>query len=121
MEQFTRRKFGVTAGAATFAITAAPARARQPLIFTRQGLALGGTDPVADFEQSEAVAGSSQHTLEWNGTTWHFASAENRDAFATDPEAYAPNMAATVPMLSPRATRHPRFPKPGISSTANCI
>ena len=90
MGQFTRREFGVAAGAAALAITAAPARAGQPPIFTRQGLALGGTDPVAYFEQGEAVAGNSQHTLEWNGATWHFASAENRDAFAADPETYAP-------------------------------
>ena len=51
------------------------------------GLALGGYDAVGYFESNDAIRGDSH---EWNGATWHFASAANRDTFAANPEAYAP-------------------------------
>ncbi|MFO7857780.1 MAG: YHS domain-containing (seleno)protein [Ectothiorhodospiraceae bacterium] len=59
-------------------------------IYTENGVALGGTDPVAYFEMQEAVQGSEQHSYEWRGAEWHFASAEHREQFAADPESYAP-------------------------------
>ncbi|TDB05045.1 YHS domain-containing (seleno)protein [Halomonas marinisediminis] len=59
-------------------------------IFTRDGLAIGGTDPVAYFTEGRPVAGSPEHQLEWHEATWQFASAEHRDRFQADPEAYAP-------------------------------
>jgi YHS domain-containing protein len=34
--------------------------------------------------------GSNEYTYEWEGAIWRFASAENRDLFASDPTAYAP-------------------------------
>jgi YHS domain-containing protein len=54
------------------------------------GVAIEGTDPVAYFEEGKPVAGSSDFEHEWMGATWRFASAANRDRFATDPETYAP-------------------------------
>ncbi|MCE3248337.1 MAG: hypothetical protein K0R41_2162 [Geminicoccaceae bacterium] len=54
------------------------------------GVAIEGTDPVAYFDEGEPVAGSSDFEHEWMGATWRFASAENRDRFAADPETYAP-------------------------------
>ena len=54
------------------------------------GVAIEGTDPVAYFEQGAPVAGSSDFEHEWMDATWRFASAENRDRFAADPEKYAP-------------------------------
>ena len=54
------------------------------------GLALGGYDAVGYFESNDAIRGDSQYSYEWNGATWHFASAANRDTFAANPEAYAP-------------------------------
>lgn len=54
------------------------------------GLAIRGTDPVAYFIQGGPVAGSSEFTHTWNNATWQFASAENRDLFAANPEQYAP-------------------------------
>lgn len=59
-------------------------------IFTRDGLAIGGTDPVAYFTEDRPVAGSPDYQLEWHEATWQFASAEHRDRFEADPEAYAP-------------------------------
>ena len=57
---------------------------------TPDGVAIGGYDTVAYFTQGEAVQGDPTLSHAWNGATWHFASAENRDLFAGDPEAYAP-------------------------------
>jgi YHS domain-containing protein len=54
------------------------------------GTAIEGYDPVAYFEQGQPVEGDSDYAHEWMGATWYFASAENRNLFAADPEKYAP-------------------------------
>ncbi|MGB2925517.1 MAG: YHS domain-containing (seleno)protein [Limnothrix sp.] len=54
------------------------------------GVAIKGTDPVAYFTESKAVAGNADFAYEWNDAIWHFASAENRDLFSASPEKYAP-------------------------------
>lgn len=59
-------------------------------IFTRWGTAIRGADPVAYFTQGQPVYGERDITHVWGGATWRFASTENRDLFAADPEAYAP-------------------------------
>ena len=59
-------------------------------VFQNGGLAIRGYDVVAYFQQSQAVKGSSQFSYQWQGATWLFASAENRDRFQADPERYAP-------------------------------
>jgi YHS domain-containing protein len=53
-------------------------------------VAIEGYDPVAYFTDGMPVEGSSDFTAEYNGAVWRFASAANRDAFAANPEAYAP-------------------------------
>lgn len=58
--------------------------------YVEDGVAIQGADPVAYFTESAYVPGSAEYTSEWNGVTWQFASAENRDQFASDPEQYAP-------------------------------
>ncbi len=57
---------------------------------TPDGIAIGGWDTVAYFTENMAVAGSEEFSHEWSGATWLFSSAEHRDLFAADPEAYAP-------------------------------
>lgn len=70
---------------------AVPARAGEAPVYSNwRGRAISGTDPVAYFTEGRPVAGSSDFTHEWNGATWYFASAENRDAFAAEPARYAP-------------------------------
>ena len=54
------------------------------------GAAIQGYDPVAYFTQGKAVPGSAEHTFVHQGSTFRFASAEHRDAFAKDPAKYAP-------------------------------
>jgi YHS domain-containing protein len=69
---------------------ALPARAETSPVFQKDGLALGGTDPVSYFTQGQPVSGRAEHQLDWNGATWRFASAENKAAFEADPDRYAP-------------------------------
>lgn len=52
--------------------------------------AIEGFDAVAYFTQGAAVPGQVEFSHEWKGARWLFASAEHRDAFAANPEQYAP-------------------------------
>jgi YHS domain-containing protein len=54
------------------------------------GIAIHGYDTVAYHTENSAVKGKSEFSYEWNDAEWHFASAENRDLFAADPDRYAP-------------------------------
>ncbi|MBK1671435.1 hypothetical protein CKO28_25885 [Rhodovibrio sodomensis] len=58
--------------------------------FAEDGVAIRGYDPVAYFDQGAPVEGSAEHSLEWQGVTWHFASADHRQAFQANPDKYAP-------------------------------
>lgn len=66
------------------------AAAVDPVNKSRDNVALKGHDPVAYFTESKPVKGSAEFTHTWNGATWRFASAANRDTFAKDPAKYAP-------------------------------
>jgi len=59
-------------------------------IYTSWGTAASGYDVVAYFTESRPVKGSKSFTAEYEGATWRFASAENRDLFKADPVKYAP-------------------------------
>ena len=71
---------------------AAPAAAAEtdPVFTTRGNVAIRGYDPVAYFTDEKAVKGSRDFSHDWQGATWRFASAENRDLFAAEPTKYAP-------------------------------
>ena len=53
-------------------------------------VALGGYDAVAYFTDGAPAEGEVTISHYWNGANWLFSSEENRDLFAADPEAYAP-------------------------------
>jgi YHS domain-containing protein len=65
-----------------------PALAEQ--VYTSWGVAIDGTDPVAYFTEGRPVEGDRGISTEWNGAKWLFSTAENRDKFIANPEAYAP-------------------------------
>jgi len=69
-----------------------PAFAAQPEFYTGivKGVAVGGYDPVAYFQDGKATPGNSSITTNWKGVTWRFANEKNRDTFVADPEKYAP-------------------------------
>ena len=71
------------------AVSEQPAMAEQ-IVYVEDGVAIQGADPVAYFTEAGFVEGSDEFTHEWQGVTWQFASAENRDLFAAEPEKYAP-------------------------------
>ena len=64
--------------------------AQKPTVFSDRNGAIRGHDPVAYFDQKGPVKGSKQFSHAWRGATCYFASAENRDKFAAEPERYAP-------------------------------
>jgi YHS domain-containing protein len=70
----------------------APAAAQEGGIYTgllsRTGA--GGHDVVAYFREGRPVKGLARHSHDWRGATWRFSNAANRDAFAANPEAFAP-------------------------------
>ena len=75
---------------AIFALSAVSAFAVDAVNTTFFGVAIKGYDTVAYHTENRAVKGSSQFSYKWNDARWYFASAENRDLFAADPERYAP-------------------------------
>ncbi|MEM9344673.1 MAG: YHS domain-containing (seleno)protein [Pseudomonadota bacterium] len=83
-----RRQFLALSAAAV--LVARAAQAGEPPVYTEGGIAIDGTDAVAYFTEGQPVAGDPGITHFWNGATWRFSSEANRDAFAGDPAAYAP-------------------------------
>lgn len=84
-----RAVLGLLAAYPAFGL-ANPALAASPEVFSKDGLAIGGTDPVAYFRQGAAVQGQIDYALMWHGATWAFASAANMEAFEMNPDAFAP-------------------------------
>lgn len=68
------------------------AASAEPAVYTGRfsSTALQGNDAVAYFKTGTPTKGSDEFTAEYNGATFKFASAANRDAFVADPAAYAP-------------------------------
>ncbi len=88
-----------------------PARAAENLVFATDGIAINGTDPVGYFTQSQAVPGSPEFSLDWNGARWLFASAENRAAFEAAPEAMAPRFGGYCAFAVSRGYVAPSVPE----------
>jgi len=82
----------VVALAAVALLHIGPASAAAPPVYTGivKGVAVGGYDPVAYFTDGKPVRGNKDLTTEYEGATWRFASAANRDVFQADPAKYAP-------------------------------
>ncbi len=87
--RFVLGGFVVGAGVALSLVPGAGIAAT-PQTYAEDGVAVDGTDVVAYFTEGKPVAGDAAFTHDWNGATWRFATAANRDTFAADPQAYAP-------------------------------
>lgn len=61
-----------------------------PMNVNADGVAIHGYDPVAYFTAGAPTKGTNAFTASWQGATFQFASAANRDAFVAKPDAYAP-------------------------------
>ena len=102
-----RATLGLLAAAPlAYALTPHRASAREPEVF-QNPTAINGYDPVAYFTEQKPVKGSGANTVDWNGATWHFASAQNAAKFEANPETYAPRFggycayAASLGYLAP--------------------
>lgn len=72
-------------------VTFTPAYAdKAPTYQSLFGTAIDGTDPISYFDEGRPIEGKSEFSHEWNGATWYFTSAENRDRFIATPQKYAP-------------------------------
>jgi len=77
-------------GFAALSSTVAQKTDKSAAVFSTASGAIDGYDPVAYFTQNGPVKGQPDITYHWNGASWHFASAANRDLFQQSPEKYAP-------------------------------
>lgn len=53
-------------------------------------LAIKGYDPVAYFKQGKAVKGKKEFTIVYEGVSYNFASALNKEYFSKNPSKYEP-------------------------------
>ncbi len=88
---FIRNSFLLIA-LASFAFLAACGEdlSESPKINKTDEVAIHGYDTIAYFTENKPVKGNSEHTFEWKGAKWQFASAENLDKFKSNPEKYTP-------------------------------
>lgn len=56
----------------------------------KSGLAIEGYDPVAYFKNNKATAGKKAFAVNYQGATYYFSSAENKDAFIKNPASFEP-------------------------------
>ena len=70
--------------AAVILLFAAPALAGPQFVTGANGF------DVVSYQSGEPVRGQTSITHFWNGVTWLFSTEANRDTFAADPAAYAP-------------------------------
>ena len=94
MRQKRKQILTITLLAGLFAVLPAAARA-EALVETivtdpLTGVALEGYDPVSYFTDAAPQPGSADYEYEWQGVSWYFASAANRDVFMRNPDIYAP-------------------------------
>ena len=79
---------GAVTGFAAILMVAVPAWAGE--FFEKDGAAVRGYDAVAYFSSGKPVKGSEDFKAEYKGSTFHFASKANQEAFAAEPARYAP-------------------------------
>lgn len=89
MSTLTRAVFGIS-GLLLVLLSGGTAGAAEDPVFSTSAGAIRGYDPVAYFTQGKPVKGDRRFSLDYQGATWRFASAENRDRFAAEPGRYAP-------------------------------
>ena len=71
-------------------ITFSVVKAQKALIYSSNGKAINGYDPVAYFTESKPVKGNDKLNFQWNGASWYFSNKQNLDAFKESPEKFAP-------------------------------
>lgn len=85
----------IIAAAILLALTPAPAfatpsQSSPSVSVSQEGIAIGGYDAVSYYSDGGPIVGSPAFEHRWNGVVWRFASAEARDRFTANAEAFAP-------------------------------
>lgn len=65
-------------------------KSTSPVNVSTEGVALRGHDPVAYFTLGKPTPGASQFQSKFNGATYSFASAANKEAFDKEPAKFEP-------------------------------
>ena len=72
-------------------LAVSPALAVKPIYSGgKERAAIRGYDPVAYFTDNAPVKGSKEHSTEYLGATWLFASEANKQIFLSNPDKYKP-------------------------------
>ena len=75
---------------------------------TTDGVALEGFDAVSYYGADGPQAGSEDFSAVHADATWYFATAENRDLFAAEPEKYSPQFGGFCAFAASKGfTAHP--------------
>lgn len=93
-----------------YTLTPHRASAREPEVF-QNPIAINGIDPVAYFTDQKPVKGSGANIVDWNGATWHFATAQNAAKFEANPEAYAPRFGGYCAYAASKGYLAPTIPE----------
>lgn len=86
----TRRAFFIGGASLVAAAIMLPKFARAEKMNLSSGVAIKGYDPVAYFTANDAMKGKARFSADYNGATYHFTSAANRDVFLAEPAKYTP-------------------------------
>jgi hypothetical protein len=97
---------GAVLGSAVIGAFVGPAEAGPQFV-----VALDGYDAVAYQKAGKAIEGRNDHAYFWNGATWLFASDAARDAFAAEPERYAPQYDGYCAYAAANGYRAPGSPQ----------
>ena len=82
--------FRLTAILAIVMIFATPSLADEINTGRLDSIAIQGYDTMAYWTKGQSVEGEDTYEVEWKDATWRFASQEEAEAFAKDPDRYAP-------------------------------
>src|SRR4051812_31539043 len=67
-----------------------PALRKKQFNLDNVGVGISGYDPVAYFMVSKPVKGNKENAAIYEGVTYYFATADNREAFKRNPAKYEP-------------------------------
>ena len=88
--RMTRRTALFAPAAVGIAVLSGVGPARAGAVYTLDGVAIGGIDPISYYRSTGPRRGRPDLTATWQGATWHFVTQDHRDQFAAAPERWAP-------------------------------
>lgn len=91
VEETFMKTFSALITATLLALAFLPVNADEQVFTGEEGnVAVEGYDVVAYFTQGEPMQGSPEHSMQWRGAEWRFASADHLARFRENPERFAP-------------------------------